>query len=416
MLDRFSTLIIALTIIAIGTVVASITSSDAWSIAVMAAAGLSVCFLMFAAQVPDRTINSDDLAPLTPSPAPPTSLLLHPDFSRLADQELEPMLGTANNIVTIANEAAIALLGQHIIGADIRTAIRHPAAVDRLSQVKDEMADGPVDLMDFPRSGQRWTMRLVTLSDRQRIIFLSDQSAMDSVDRMRSEFVANASHELRTPLAAILGYVEPLREMADEGAEQKTRSRFLEIIEREARRMQQLVNDLLSVSRIETDRFRRPTTRADLSAIVEQTVAQLRESDRSRAKDIVLALDDGSQPILGDTAQLAQLVHNIITNAMKYGLPGTPVTVSLARGDTRVELAVSDIGDGISPEHLPRLTERFYRVDTARSRSMGGTGLGLAIVKHISERHQGQLDIASEVGRGTRVSVSFPRLSDPPSP
>lgn len=416
MLDRFSILIIALTIVAIGIVVATMSSSGTWSIAILAAAALIACSLMFVAQVQDSTIGSQTRAPLTPPPEQTKSLLLHPDFSRLADQEQEPVLGTANNIVTIANDAAIALLGQHIVGADIRTAIRHPAAIDRLSQEDDELTGGQVNLIDFPRSGQRWTMRIATLSGRQRVIFLSDQSAIDAVDRMRSEFVANASHELRTPLAAILGYVEPLREMADNDVEQKTRSRFLEIIEREARRMQQLVNDLLSVSRIETDRFRRPTRPANLSAIVEQTVAQLRESDHSRAKDIVLDLGDRSQQILGDPAQLAQLVHNIITNAMKYGLPGTPVTVRLAPSDTRAELSVSDVGDGIAPEHLPRLTERFYRVDTARSRSVGGTGLGLAIVKHICERHQGQLEISSEVGRGTTVSVSFPRLSSSPSP
>ena len=117
-------------------------------------------------------------------------------------------------------------------------------------------------------------------------------------------------------------------------------------------------------------------------------------------------------PMRGDEAQLGQLVHNIISNAMKYGHPGTPVTVELLREGARVRLSVSDEGDGIAPDHIPRLTERFYRVDEARSRSVGGTGLGLAIVKHISERHQGQLDIESEVGKGTRVSVTFPLAVD----
>jgi len=125
---------------------------------------------------------------------------------------------------------------------------------------------------------------------------------------------------------------------------------------------------------------------------------------------VVAKLGDGPQPVLGDEAQLGQLAHNIISNAMKYGHAGTPVTVELAREGSRARLSVSDEGDGIAPDHLPRLTERFYRVDEARSRSVGGTGLGLAIVKHISERHQGQLDIASEVGKGTRVSVAFPLL------
>ena len=172
--------------------------------------------------------------------------------------------------------------------------------------------------------------------------------------------------------------------------------------------MQQLVIDLLSISRVEADRFRRPTAHVDLTAIVHTTIAQLRDSERPRAKDIVPAFDDTAFPMLGDEAQLSQLAHNIISNAMKYGRVDTPVTVELHREGQRARLSVRDEGEGIAPDHLPRLTERFYRVDEARSRSVGGTGLGLAIVKHISERHQGQLDIESEVGKGTRVSVAFP--------
>ena len=149
----------------------------------------------------------------------------------------------------------------------------------------------------------------------------------------------------------------------------------------------------------------------DLQA-VDTTIAQLRDSEQARAKDIVARLGETPAPMLGDEAQLKQLAHNIVSNAMKYGHVDTPVTVELAREGRRIRLSVSDEGDGIAPDHLPRLTERFYRVDEARSRSVGGTGLGLAIVKHISERHQGQLDIESEVGKGTRVSVTFPLSSE----
>ena len=176
--------------------------------------------------------------------------------------------------------------------------------------------------------------------------------------------------------------------------------------------MQQLVIDLLSISRVEADRFRRPTTPVDLTAIVRNTITQLKDSEAARPGDIAADFGEETQPILGDAAQLGQLVHNIISNAMKYGRPGTPVTVSLGREGQRIRLSVNDEGDGIASDHLPRLTERFYRVDEARSRSVGGTGLGLAIVKHIAERHQGQLDIASEVGKGTRVSVAFPLVAD----
>lgn len=406
MLDRLSSLVIALTLIAVAAILAALAGGDALSIAILSVAGAIAAAIVHAAiPAPPPEPRDESLAP---AQAPFPALLRHPDFALWADQESEPLIGTADNIVTIANDAAVRLLGRHIVGADIRTAIRHPAATESLSQedMRSEQVR-TVDLADFPRPGQRWTMRIASLSGNDRIIFLSDRSAIDAADRMRSDFVANASHELRTPLAAILGYVETLQDMDGDG-DKDMRDRFLSIIQREATRMQQLVIDLLSVSRVEADRFRRPTTEVDLAAIVRTTIAQLGDSEPARAADIVAKLGAEAQPIMGDAAQLGQLAHNIISNALKYGRAGTPVTVELARDGERVRLLVSDEGDGIAPDHLPRLTERFYRVDEARSRSVGGTGLGLAIVKHISERHRGQLDITSEQGKGTRVSLAFP--------
>ncbi len=408
MFDRLSSLVIALTLVVIAAIFAALTGGDPLSIAIMAIAGFVAAATVYSA-LPAARPDTQGAAP-TPAEAPLISLLRHPDFAHWVDQEKEPLLGTADSIVTIANDAAIRLLGRHIVGADVRTAIRHPAATDWLSRISENAPLETINLIDFPRPGQRWTMRIAALSGSEHILFLSDRSAIDAADRMRSDFVANASHELRTPLAAILGYVETLQDMNGE-TDAPTRHRFLSIIEREARRMQQLVIDLLSISRVEADRFRRPTTPVDLATIVGTTIAQLRDSEQPRMKDVVAKLGDDPQPMLGDEAQLGQLAHNIISNAMKYGHAGTPVTVELVREGSRVRLSVSDEGDGIAPDHLPRLTERFYRVDEARSRSVGGTGLGLAIVKHISERHQGQLDIDSEVGRGTRVSVTFPLLA-----
>ncbi|WP_411341799.1 ATP-binding protein [Sphingopyxis sp. J-6] len=405
MLDRLSSLIIALTLVAVAAIFAALAGGDALAIAILTIAGLVGAAIVHGA-VPAPLPDPQGTA-TPPADLPPPSLLRHPDFALWIDQEKEPLLGIADNIVTIANDAAVRLLGRHIVGADIRTAIRHPAATEWLSRIDGDAPLETINLVDFPRPGQRWTMRIATLSGNESIIFLADRTAIDAADRMRSDFVANASHELRTPLAAILGYVETLQDMNGD-ADRPTRDRFLSIIQREAGRMQQLVIDLLSISRVEADRFRRPTTPVDLAAIVKTTIAQLRDSEQARARDIVANVGDDSQPMLGDGAQLGQLAHNIISNAMKYGRAGTPVTVELVREGRRVRLSVSDEGDGIAPDHLPRLTERFYRVDEARSRSVGGTGLGLAIVKHISERHQGQLDIHSEVGRGTRVSVTFP--------
>ena len=405
MFDRLSSLVIAMTMVAIAAIFATLSGGDPLSIAIMFLAGIIAAATVYSA-LPTALPDAQGAA-LAPTEAPVLSLLRHPDFAHWVDQEKEPLIGAADNIVTIANDAAIRLLGRHIVGADIRTAIRHPAATDWLSRIDENAALDAVDLVDYPRPGQRWTMRIAALSGSEHIIFLSDRSAIDAADRMRSDFVANASHELRTPLAAILGYVETLQEMNGE-ADAPTRDRFLSIIEREAGRMQQLVIDLLSISRVEADRFRRPTTAVDLTATVRTTIAQLRDSEQARAKDIVAELGNDPLVILGDEAQLRQLAHNIIFNAMKYGHADTPVTVELVLEGKRVRLSVRDEGDGIAPDHLPRLTERFYRVDEARSRSVGGTGLGLAIVKHISERHQGQLDIQSELGKGTRVSVTFP--------
>ncbi|MGH6650633.1 MAG: ATP-binding protein [Sphingopyxis sp.] len=406
MFDRLSSLVVALTLVAIAAILAALAGGNALTIAIVALAGVTAAAIVYSALPGAVIVETRTDAVQAPAP-PPTSLLRHPDFALWADQEKEPLLGCDGNIVTLANDAAIRLLGRHIVGADVRTAIRHPAATEWLSGSATPETPEPINLVDFPRPGQRWTMRIATLSGGQKIIFLADRAAIDAADRMRSDFVANASHELRTPLAAILGYVETLQDMNGE-ADSATRHRFLSIIEREARRMQQLVIDLLSISRVEADRFRRPTAQVNLTAIVQTTIAQLRDSERPRAKDIVAAFDDSAFPMLGDEAQLGQLAHNIISNAMKYGRTDTPVTVELLREAPRVRLSVRDEGEGIAPDHLPRLTERFYRVDEARSRSVGGTGLGLAIVKHISERHQGQLDIESEVGKGTRVSVAFP--------
>ncbi|MFN4358597.1 sensor histidine kinase [Sphingopyxis alaskensis] len=405
MFDRLSSLVIALTLIAIAAIFAALAGGDPPTIAMMAVAGFAATFTVYSALPP--ALSATRAQRTSPAETRPLSLLRHPDFARWVDQEKDPLLGVADNVVAIANDAAIRLLGRHIVGADIRTAIRHPLATEWLSRIDGDAPLETIDLVDYPRPGQRWTMRIAALSNGERIVFLSDRSAIDAADRMRSDFVANASHELRTPLAAIIGYVETLQEMngEDDGA---TRRRFLSIIEREARRMQQLVIDLLSISRVEADRFRRPTAEVDLGAIVRHTITQLQDSESARPKDIVAALGTEAMPMLGDEAQLGQLAHNIISNALKYGRPGTPVTVELLREGARVRLSVSDEGDGIAPDHIPRLTERFYRVDEARSRSVGGTGLGLAIVKHISERHQGQLHIDSELGKGTSVSISFP--------
>ena len=232
-------------LLAIGVVAAMLLGGDLASVAIVTVSAL-VAVLMFQITGTDE----GEPAPLAAPAAPELPLFRQPDFIRWAGQENEPLLGIDDGIVIFTNPAARRLLGAHIMDADIRTAIRHPVAIDWLSRSGASVSAEPVNLLDFPRAGQRWAMRISVLSQGQQLLFLSDRSAIDAADLMRSDFVANASHELRTPLAAIIGYVETLRELTSE-ADTETRERFLGIIERESRRMQQLVDDLLSISRVE---------------------------------------------------------------------------------------------------------------------------------------------------------------------
>jgi len=258
----------------------------------------------------------------------------------------------------------------------------------------------------------RWQMRAAAIAPDTLLIHLSDRTGEHAAERMRVDFVANASHELRTPLASILGYVETLQDAA--GEEPALRSRFLGIVFDEARRMERLVEDLMSLSRIEAEKFRELRAAVDLAVLAQEACDTLTTTHGDRGADIRLDIAEQLPPVTGDPVQLSQLIHNLIGNAMKYGRAGTPVEVSLWTQAQNVCLRVADHGDGIPPEHLPRLTERFYRVDPGRSRSIGGTGLGLAIVKHVVERHRGRLDIASTVGVGTRVTVTLPTPTPKP--
>ncbi|WP_326523990.1 sensor histidine kinase [Sphingomonas sp.] len=348
------------------------------------------------------------LAASAPAPAPSAedghSRRDGPAIDTLLDAVGDPLILVGGTRVLAANIAARRLLGDHVVGEDVRLAIRHPAAATRLVAPGDG-TDDPVELAGLGGRDQTWSLRVSAAGER-RVIHLSDHSAGAAADRIRVDFVANASHELRTPLAAILGFVETLREGA--GDDPVTRDRFLAVIDTEARRMERLVGDLMSLSRIEAEKFRAPEDAVDLVALAREVCVELSASDGARGGELTLEVPDSAE-VHGDRAQLSQLLHNIAGNALKYGRPGTPVTIAVARDeDGGVRLSVADQGDGIPSEHLPRLTERFYRVDPGRSRAIGGTGLGLAIVKHIVERHRGRLTIASEPGVGTTVAVVLP--------
>ncbi len=327
------------------------------------------------------------------------------------DAIAEPVLLVVDGRVRIANAAALALLGTHILGEDVRLAIRHPAAAERLALTG---SDGSTELVGLGGRDQRVQMEVATIAPGQRIVHLIDRTTSYAAERARVDFVANSSHELRTPLAAIIGFIETLDD-DNAGADPEVRERFLSVMMKEARRMQRLIDDLISLSRIEADKYRLPETPVQLGTLIEEVTADLRDSDGQARADLHLAIAQDIPPVTGDAAQLSQVIHNLVGNAFKYGKRGTPVTIGLRRdGETLICLSVADEGDGIAAEHLPRLTERFYRVDPGRSRAQGGTGLGLAIVKHIVERHRGRLDIASTPGTGTTVSILLPVAILPP--
>ena len=337
------------------------------------------------------------------------SITSHPQLQAFIDASTDAILMVENARVTAANVVALRLLGNNIVGQNVRMAFRHAGAIERLSDPDAQHSGHPIKLTGIGQKNQLWEMRIQMMGPGQKIVHLADRSGTQAAEKMRVDFVANASHELLTPLAAVKGFIETLDDPAA-GDDPATRGRFLGIMATETDRMQALVRDLMSLSRIEAEKYDPPQTPVDFAQIVMETVDQLRNSQKDRGADIAVDITADLPAVIGDAGQLRQLANNILNNAMKYGKDGTPVLVSLvsSRSGAMLNFAVADEGDGIAPEHLPRLTERFYRVDSGRSRLVGGTGLGLSLVKHIVDRHRGHLEIRSTVGKGTTVSILLP--------
>lgn len=333
----------------------------------------------------------------------------HPQLQAFIDASADAILMVENARVTAANQVALRLLGGNIVGQNVRMAFRHAGAIERLSDPDAQHSGHPIRLAGIGQKNQLWDMRIQTMGSAQKIVHLADRSGTQAAEKMRVDFVANASHELLTPLAAIKGFIETLDDPAA-GDDAATRSRFLGIMAKETDRMQALVRDLMSLSRIEAEKYDPPQTPVDFAQIISETVDQLKTSQKDRGGDISVDIATNVPPVMGDAGQLRQLASNILNNSLKYGRAGTPVIVSLvqSRSGAMINFTVVDVGDGIAPEHLPRLTERFYRVDSGRSRLVGGTGLGLSLVKHIVDRHRGHLEIRSTLGKGTTVSILLP--------
>jgi two-component system, OmpR family, phosphate regulon sensor histidine kinase PhoR len=301
------------------------------------------------------------------------------------------------------------------VGHDLAQSLRHPSALNAAMAV---LADGKPAQAQF--SLQTPVVRHFELhampvardqnSQVRAAIVLLDVTAAHQVEQMRADFVANVSHELRSPLAALTGFIETLKGAAKDDV--AARGRFLDIMEGEARRMARLIDDLLSLSRVEANEHIRPRGRVNLVELLAAARAALGLRAAKLGIEITLQCPANLPPVAGDHDQLSEVFHNLLDNALKYGPSGQPVNINVQMveripeiGGQGLRVCVQNMGDLISPEHLPRLTERFYRIDKARSRDIGGTGLGLAIVKHIVNRHRGRLTIESSPENGTVFSV-----------
>jgi two-component system, OmpR family, phosphate regulon sensor histidine kinase PhoR len=302
-------------------------------------------------------------------------------------------------------------------GAEAATALRHPtlrAAIDRaLAEGRPQIAELMFPI-PVPREFQATVTLLGPAPGNQVVILLADRTRERAVERMRADFVANAGHELRTPLASLIGFIDTLRgPAADDPAAQR---RFLGIMTEQAARMRRVIDDLLGLSRIELMEHQRPSDRVNLAELASRVASGFEPALVAQKAALAVEIDPALPPVFGDADQLAQVLQNLLDNALKYGGEGVGIRLAAepARPDEHwparpgVTLVIVDTGPGIAREHLPRLTERFYRVDAGRSRAAGGTGLGLAIVKHIVNRHRGQLRIESTLGTGTTVRVWLP--------
>jgi two-component system phosphate regulon sensor histidine kinase PhoR len=321
--------------------------------------------------------------------------------------------------VLALNERARALAPALRQGEPVSFALRMPELIEAIGRAAAQGEEQRVvyfERVPLDRWFETIVMPVKRAADAVRpdlvLMTFHDLTPLRRVEEMRADFVANASHELRTPLAALLGFIETLQGSAREDA--KARERFLSIMQEQARRMARLIDDLLSLSRIELNAHRRPDTPVDLVPIVRQVADGLETLARDRG--VTLHIDAGQAlTVHADHDEMVRVFENLVENALKYGAAGRRVDLKLgtgasADGEPEALVSVRDYGPGIAPEHLPRLTERFYRVDVGESRAQGGTGLGLALVKHILNRHRGRLTIESAPGAGATFTVHLPTV------
>ena len=341
----------------------------------------------------------------------------------LGQMPVPVMLLDSGSRVLFANEPMLGVVGPSADRKPISTVLRNPEVLTAIAQTS---ADGEPARAQFmvavpiERHYEAYSAR-VSIDPVVTVLVLHDLTAIRRSEQMRADFVANASHELRTPLAAVTGFIDTLRGHAKD--DEAARENFLQIMGVQTARMSRLIDDLLSLTRIELNEHVPPQGRVALEGVVREAAAALEPLARPDGIAISIQARPGLPPITGERDELIQLFQNLIHNAIKYGREGGHVwiNVDMAEPENQISVAVKDDGEGIPPQAVPRLTERFYRVDVKRSRERGGTGLGLAIVKHIVSRHQGRLAIESRLGEGSTFTVFLPAIGTdsatrPPAP
>ena len=323
-------------------------------------------------------------------------------------------------LIIAANTEAAKYFNSPLAGNSLYLLFRQPEVISSINQALTENTVKRTKINEL-RNEIETTLKLMfnpvdldSEGSQGLILSLVDESLRGSAEEMRRDFVANVSHELKTPLTSLAGFIETLKhESWDDPA---TRIKFLEIMENEAYQMNRLVRDLLSLSKVEVIEGAEPNSEINLCDVVDIAINSLRPLAQKNKNGIILNDMNPDWLIRGDQDQLVQVFKNLLENAIKYGPPNSNVAVDCILEKDRfnpakefVRVNIKDYGSGFDPIHIPRLTERFYRIDKHRSREVGGTGLGLAIVKHILIRHRGRLEIASEVGKGSVFSVILPR-------
>ncbi|MBD8632158.1 MAG: phosphate regulon sensor histidine kinase PhoR [Massilia sp.] len=287
-------------------------------------------------------------------------------------------------------------------GLRVTNLVRHPDFIDYIILGRYEQP------LTLAFRGRKIECRIIPFENRRQILVTHDATDTERIEAMRRDFIANASHELRTPLTVIVGFLEIA--MADPGLDVTTRTAHLSLMTEQAQRMQRLIQDMLTLSRLESDEFPLKRERVDIKILVESIAAEARALSGGR-HTIEVAVD--GPDVMGSMEELRSAFANLASNAVRYSPNGGTIRLAWSRGPDALAFAVTDCGIGIDPEHIPRLTERFYRVDKSRSRETQGTGLGLAIVKHVLLRHGGKLTITSQPGKGSTFAATLPNTSLP---